>query len=876
MLSGEIRDAFLKYFESKGHKILPSSSLIPQNDPTLLFTNAGMVQFKDIFTGRQRSEYSRATTSQKCMRAGGKHNDLENVGHTARHHTFFEMLGNFSFGDYFKKDAIAFAYEFLTGILRLDKNRLYVTIFRDDDEAFTLWQEVAHIEPSRIFRMGEKDNFWAMGDTGPCGPCSEIIYDQGKDVGCKRPDCTVGCDCDRFLEIWNLVFMQYERLRDQKMYPLPKPSIDTGMGLERLAAVLQNKLSNFDTDLFDEIIDVAADIAKVRYHIQENTDTSLKVIADHSRAAAFLISDGILPSNEGRGYVLRRIIRRAIRHGHLLGINDIFFFRVCEAVIKKMGGHYKELVHNQDLIIKATRYEEERFRETLEKGLDILKIEFDRLKRENNQTLSGEIVFKLYDTYGFPVDLTSIIARENGFLIDALGFENEMERQRERSEWKGSGESAVRNIYKELKNMGIASMFNGYEREEDSSKLLAIIHNGTLVETLEAGSDAELIFERTPFYGESGGQVGDTGIIEGKGARFEVGDTIKVENIIIHRGRLLSGGLNRGDELNLKIDSFKRARIRAAHSATHLLHMVLRKILGPHVKQAGSLVEPDRLRFDFSHFESIPQETLDRIEVEVNKEIIANRDSRISVKEKKEAMDGGAIALFGEKYGEKVRVVQLGDSVELCGGTHVKSTGEIGLFYIVKESAVASGVRRIEAVCGMSALEYVERERRLIRDLSGLLKVPEENITETIEGLKVKLSELEKEIYNYEDRLFSLTADRIVMSGEIINGFKVIISEVRARNVSDLRGKMDIVRDKDKAAVIFLYSVIDNKISLVMNVPKGLTEKIDASKIIKEASAVVGGTGGGKRDMAQGGGTDLKKLSLIKERVVSSIKIASL
>ncbi|MCX7942942.1 MAG: alanine--tRNA ligase [Deltaproteobacteria bacterium] len=874
MLSYELREAFLRYFESKGHRILPSSPLVPHNDPTLLFTNAGMVQFKDIFTGKERTNLKRVTTSQKCIRAGGKHNDLENVGYTARHHTFFEMLGNFSFGDYFKKEAIAFAYEFLTEVIKLDKSKFYVTIYKDDEEAFKLWQDIAHIEPSRIFKMGEKDNFWAMGDTGPCGPCSEIIYDQGKDVGCKRTECNVGCDCDRFLEIWNLVFMQFERHTDGSMSPLPRPSIDTGMGLERLTAVIQNKLSNFDTDIFKEIIETTSDIANVKYHTSEKVDISLRVIADHSRAATFLISDGVLPSNEGRGYVLRRIIRRAIRHGHLLGIREIFFYKICEAVVKKMGGYYQELKQNLDLIIKATRYEEERFRETLEKGLDILKTEFDRLKKENINTIAGEIVFKLYDTYGFPVDLTSIIAKENGFVIDTLGFEREMERQRERSEWRGSGESEVGHVYKELKNRNISTVFTGYAHDQDNGKLIGIIHKGALTESIDTGAEAELVFDKTPFYGESGGQVGDCGTIEGDNILFEIKDTKKIDDIIIHKGILKIGKLKLGDNLLLKIDSYRRSRIRAAHSATHLLHSSLRKILGDHIKQAGSLVEADRLRFDFSHFEQIPDDILEKIEEDVNSQIIRNLEVKVEIKETKEAINEGAIALFGEKYGDKVRVVSMGDSIELCGGTHVRYTGEIGLFYILKESAIASGIRRIEAICGINALKHIGKERKLFKKTTELLKVSEDKIVETIEQLKNKIAEYEKEITNYEDKLFSFYIKDIISSAIEIEGLRAIISEVKAKDVSDLRKKMDLIREREKDTIIFLYSKINDKISLVMNVPKDKTDRVDANSIVKDVSTVIGGTGGGRRDMAQGGGSDISKIDLIKEKVITSLRKA--
>ena len=871
MNSSDIRDSFLKYFESRGHRILPSSPLVPQNDPTLLFTNAGMVQFKDIFTGKEKTELRRATTSQKCMRAGGKHNDLENVGHTARHHTFFEMLGNFSFGDYFKKDAIAFAWEYLTEVLRLDKERLYVTIYKDDQEAFRLWQEIAKIKSDRIYRMGEKDNFWAMGDTGPCGPCSEIIYDQGKDVGCKRPECSVGCDCDRFLEIWNLVFMQYERDSSGNMRPLPRPSIDTGMGLERLAAVLQKRLSNFDTDVFAEIIDTASRIARVQYHKDERTDASLRVIADHARAAAFLISDGILPSNEGRGYVLRRIIRRAIRHGHLLGIKETFFYKVCDSVIAKMGNHYNELVRGKELIDKATRYEEERFRETLEKGLSILQEEFERLKTQNISTINGETVFRLYDTYGFPVDLTSIIARENGFEIDAIGFEREMERQRERSEWKGSGENEIGHIYKELKNRGIKSLFTGYENTEESSQVEAIIVDGRLVEELEAGRVAEIVLNKTPFYGESGGQVGDTGTLESQNLLFRVEQTKKVEDIIIHKGVLQIGHIRLKEQIYAKLDTARRDRIRAAHSATHLLHLVLRRTLGSHVKQAGSLVEPDRLRFDFSHFEQIPFETLERIEEEVNRLILANLKSEVAVRDVKEAIESGAMALFGEKYGEKVRVVKMGDSLELCGGTHVRSTGEIGYFYITKESAIASGVRRIEAVCGLNAVNLIFEKRRIIRSLERLLNTNQEMLEQSVRLMNEKISKLEEKIQNYEERMFSYSLDNIISNSTNIDDYRILVSEVSASDVPDLRRKMDIIRERSKDLIILLFARINEKISIVMSVPKDMTNKIDASLIVREVSKSIGGTGGGRKDMAQGGGTDLSKIDTIKDTAIKAL-----
>lgn len=872
MQSDEIREAFLKYFESKGHRILPSSPLIPQNDPTLLFTNAGMVQFKDLFTGREKGGLRRAATSQKCMRAGGKHNDLENVGLTARHHTFFEMLGNFSFGDYFKEEAIAFAWEFITEVVRLDKERLYITIYKDDEEAFNLWQGIAKVDAKRIFRMGEEENFWSMGDTGPCGPCSEIIYDQGEGVGCGRTECTVGCDCDRFLEIWNLVFMQFERSQDGRLSPLPKPSIDTGMGLERLTSVIQNKLSNFDTDLFYEIINAIAELGKVEYHRDESRDSSIRVIADHSRAAAFLISDGVLPSNEGRGYVLRRIIRRAIRHAHLLGIKDIFFYKICDVVVEKMGRHFTELVRNRGLIEKATRHEEERFRETLEKGLTILREEFSRLRSNNIRTLEGTTVFKLYDTYGFPVDLVSIIARENGFEIDTIGFEAEMEHQRERSEWKGSGESEIGRIYKEIKGSEPVVEFSGYERLEDKGRVTAIIKDGQKVDSVEPGREAEITVDRTPFYGESGGQVGDTGLIENEGLLFEVLNTIKVEDLIIHKGIVKKGTLRVGDSVNLRVDSIRRERIKAAHSATHLLHLTLRRILGSHVKQAGSLVEPDRLRFDFSHFNRIEDEMLERIEEEVNRLIFANLSVEIKLSSIKEAMQEGAIALFGEKYKEEVRVVKMGDSIELCGGTHVNATGEIGLFYILRESAVASGVRRIDAVCGLKALEQVCSNRRIIKELERLLSTDEERLIPLVADLRKRAEDLEKKVEMLEERYFASSLNDLLKEAISLKNEDILIADVKAKDIVDLRRRMDMLRNRSPQTILFLYSRIRDKLSLVMSVPKEKTERIDASRIVKDVSQRLGGTGGGRRDMAQGGGSDLTKVDSMKEIVIDILR----
>jgi alanyl-tRNA synthetase len=710
----ELRTSFLNYFQRHGHQVVKSSSLVPQNDPTLLFTNAGMNQFKDVFLGMEKRPYSRATSSQKCFRVSGKHNDLENVGHTARHHTFFEMLGNFSFGDYFKEEAIAFAWELLVKELGLDKSRLWFTVFRDDDEAFELWRKVAGVPASRIVRMGEKDNFWSMGETGPCGPCSEIIFDQGEKVGCGKPDCRIGCDCDRYLELWNLVFMQYNRDQEGKMTPLPRPSIDTGMGLERITAVMQGVFSNYDTDHFQALIQTIAALAKINDPENQRTQASLRVIADHARAIAFLIADGILPANDGRGYVLRRVMRRAARHARLLGFDKPVLYKVCERVAELMGNAYPELLEHKKYTAEVIINEEERFLQTLDNGLRLIRDEISRHKKDQAPwSLPGEVAFRLYDTYGFPLDLTQAIGRDEGFVVDTSGFEREMEKQRERARaaWKGSGAEEVESVFKQIRSRGIKSEFSGYHSLSGQGRVLALICNGAPCEKAsDTGIDFQLIADQTPFYGEVGGQVGDQGIIKGQNFEAMVLDAKRpYDDLVVHHCRLKSGEVKVGDRVELSVDQERREDIARNHSATHLLQAALRKILGEHVQQKGSLVDPDRLRFDFTHFSPLAEKELLEVEKLVNKMVRANSEIQAENVSYQKAIQAGAMALFGEKYGETVRMVSMGDfSKELCGGTHCRKTGDIGFFKIVSEGSVAAGVRRIEALTGRGAVEYMQ------------------------------------------------------------------------------------------------------------------------------------------------------------------------
>ncbi|MBI5198773.1 MAG: alanine--tRNA ligase, partial [Nitrospirae bacterium] len=807
MTSNELRKTFLKYFEERDHRILPSSPLIPKSDPTLLFTNAGMVQFKGIFLGEEKVNFTRAATIQKCLRAGGKQSDLERVGKTARHHTFFEMLGNFSFGDYFKDKAIFMAWEFLAEVIGLPKERLWVSVFREDNETATLWRDKIGLPEERIVRLGEEANFWRMGDTGPCGPCSEIIIDQGPEVGCKKPSCAVGCDCDRYLEIWNLVFMQFNRDGKGVLTPLPKPSIDTGMGLERLAAVTQGKLTNFESDLFLPIIRAVSDISGVAYSSKLQTpdsrlqtlDFSLKVIADHIRAITFLLSEGVLPSNEGRGYVLRRIIRRAARHGSLLGIEGPFLYRLVDSVVSVMGQAYPEIIDREDYIERFTAVEEERFSGTLEIGLRILREIIDKAKETKASKISGDDLFTLYDTYGFPLDLSHDIAQEEGFIIDEAGFHKAMERQKLKAKaaWAGSGEEKVKEIYRKFSEIG-KTLFIGYEEFQSNAKILAIGKNDTPVESAKEGEDVEFFLDRTPFYGEAGGQVGDSGIFIKGSSRAVIKDTVKpIENLISHKARVLKGEFRVGDVIRAEVDTEKRKATARNHTATHLLHSALREVLGDHVKQAGSLVAPDRLRFDFTHFSSLSEREIDAIEEKVNRVVMENIPLEIEVKDIEDALNSGAIALFGEKYGEKVRVVEMkGISSELCGGTHLNATGEIGLFKIVGESGIASGVRRIEALTGESALKYIKEEEQELIKIARLLKSSDLKVSQKVEKLQTVQRDLEREIERLKEKLSSTKSAAIINEAKDISGIKVIAKRLEEADIKDLRIFADSLRNR--------------------------------------------------------------------------------
>ena len=847
--SSEIRKAFLEYFHSRGHAVVPSSPLVPANDPTLLFTNAGMVQFKDVFLGRETRAYTRATSSQRCVRAGGKHNDLENVGYTARHHTFFEMLGNFSFGDYFKRDAIHFAWEFLTDTLKLAPEKLWVTVFEEDDEAADIWLKEIGVSADRFSRIGAKDNFWSMGDTGPCGPCSEIFYDHGPDVPGGPPG-TPEEDGDRYIEIWNLVFMQYDRDADGNLTPLPKPCVDTGMGLERLAAVLQNVHSNFEIDLFQGMIKAAAQAVGVA----DTELNSLKVIADHIRACAFLIVDGVYPSNEGRGYVLRRIIRRAIRHGYKLGQEEPFFHRLVGALIAEMGEAYPELPKARDQVEHVLKQEEERFRETLEQGLKLLEEDLARLKGD---VIPGDTVFKLYDTYGFPVDLTADIARERSLKVDYEGFEKAMEGQRERaraaSQFKAdhAGESAVEG----------SSEFTGHEHLRDSGTVIGLYREGRSVQRLASGEEGMVVLDRTPFYAESGGQVGDQGMLTAGPAEFEVRDTVKQGAAHGHLGRLRTGELAVGDSVQAMVDSGIRQATVLNHSATHLLHAALRKVLGEHVQQKGSLVAPDRLRFDFSHFEPMTDDQILDIERMVNDEIRLNEAADVKVLPYDEAIAEGAMALFGEKYGDRVRVMKFGEfSTELCGGTHVRRTGDIGLFKIVGESGVASGVRRIEALTGRRAVELVESTERRFTDVAKRLKASPENVENRLDQVLERQRGLEKEIERLKQKLASQAGRDLTAEAVDVDGVRVLAATLDGADAKSLRDAVDDLKNKLGSAAIVLAAVEEGKVRLVAGVTKDLTNRIKAGELVNAVASRVGGKGGGRPDMAQAGGTDAAAL----------------
>jgi len=867
---------FLDYFAERGHKVVPSSSLLPKSDPTLLFTNAGMVQFKGVFLGEDIRDYKRAVTSQKCVRAGGKHNDLENVGHTARHHTFFEMLGNFSFGDYFKKDAIAFAWEFLTTVVKLPTEKLWVTIFKDDDEAFKLWQDIAKIPADRIVRLGEKDNFWSMGDTGPCGPCSEIIIDQGEEMSCGKPDCAVGCDCDRYLEIWNLVFMQYNRDETGKLTPLPKPSIDTGMGLERLSSVVQKVRTNFETDLFQSIIKQIATLAGVPYHKDKQADISYQVIADHLRAMTFLISDGVLPSNEGRGYVLRRIIRRASRYARLIGISKPILYRLTGAVVDEMREAYPELVDSREHVAKVVLLEEERFATTLESGLALLNDTAEKLKATGAKTIPGEVLFKLYDTFGFPLDLVADMARDMQLELDEAGYRRAMQEQREkaRAAWAGSGEQIIKPVYKEISAGITRQVFTGYDTLEGTGSVLAIIKGDKEVAVAHEGDDIEIVLDITPFYAASGGQVGDKGELLGEAAKFQVTDTIKpVENLIVHKGKVKKGVFKTGDAVLAKVEAEDRGDTARHHTVTHILHATLRSVLGEHVKQAGSLVAPERLRFDFTHYTALTERERERIEDIVNERIIENHPVETVVMDIDQAVASGAMALFDEKYGDKVRVVTVKEvSKELCGGTHTRASGEIGSFKIISEAGVAAGVRRIEAVAGRRAYRTFKREERGLRDIAQLLKTTDLDVVPRVEKIVAQVRNLEKELDKFKHKFQSSQAGDVISEAREINGVKVLVKRMDNMEQKDLRDFGDKLREKLGTGILALGSAKDEKVILIVMVSHDLTNRFHAGKIIKEIAPILGGTGGGKPDLAQSGGKDPGKLDAALDALYGIIK----
>ncbi|GJM15537.1 MAG: alanine--tRNA ligase [Thermodesulfobacteriota bacterium] len=863
MTGSEIRELFLKYFDDNNHNIVRSSSLIPSNDPTLLFTNAGMVQFKDVFLGLEKRSYKRATSSQKCVRAGGKHNDLENVGRTARHHTFFEMLGNFSFGDYFKKEAIEFGWKLLTEVYKLPIEKLWVTVFEDDDEASELWQKVIGLPQDRVLRMGEKDNFWSMGDTGPCGPCSEILIDQGEEFSCGKKTCAPGCDCDRYLELWNLVFMQYDRDSSGKMTPLPNPSIDTGMGLERITAVLQGVKSNYETDLLRGVIANVEEISGKTYGQDEGADVSMRVIADHARAVTFLISDGVFPSNEGRGYVLRRILRRAVRHAKMLGIEDPCLYKITRRVKEIMQDAYPELEERIDFVADVVKNEEERFFETIDRGLELLKVEIDKHKSE--KVIPGDVVFKLYDTFGFPVDLTEDIASENGLTLDLKGFEKEMDHQRTQSReaWKGDVNGELEPLYREFISGGMVVNFTGYDRTTDTGRITALIKDGMLVDSAGEGDKVELIADQTPFYGESGGQVGDRGTIEAEKGIAEVVDTKKpLPGIIVHYAVIKKGTLLVGDKVDLKVDEKLRFAIEAHHSTTHILHAVLREVLGTHVGQAGSLVAPGRLRFDFTHHSSIDSKDIRKMEDIINDRI--RWDDSVVIETDvpyDDAIKKGAMAFFEEKYGDKVRVVSIGDySVELCGGTHLDTSGEAGLFKIVSEGASSAGVRRIDALAGRSAWDFMRGKEDTLAQASDILRVSESDLISRLKKL-VKENELVKsELDTYKNKVLSERAGDLMDNIKEVNGTKILSAEVSGADAGQLRKVWDDVKSKLDSGVAVLGSRDNSKAYILIGVTKDLTSKYHSGNIVKELAPIIGGRGGGKPDLAQAGGDNPENL----------------
>ncbi|MGK2906597.1 MAG: alanine--tRNA ligase [Desulfuromonadales bacterium] len=871
----EIRQLFLKFFEDRGHTIVASSSLVPHNDPTLLFTNAGMNQFKDCFLGQERRAYVRAATSQKCVRAGGKHNDLENVGRTARHHTFFEMLGNFSFGDYFKKEAIAYAWEFLTVELGIDKGRLYVSVYTDDDEAADIWHEQEGIPRERIFRF-EEDNFWSMGDTGPCGPCSEIFYDNGPEVGCGSPECTVGCDCDRFMEIWNNVFMQFNRQLGGELEPLPKPAVDTGMGLERVTTVMQGVQSNYDTDLIRDIIGYIEQLAGKSYGVNPDDDVSMRVIADHSRATAFLIADGVMPSNEGRGYVLRRIMRRAMRHAKMLGFADPVLYKTAVFALEFMAEAYPHEAERKGFVAKIVENEEERFIQTLDHGLRMLNEEVERRRLQQSTVIPGDVLFKLYDTYGFPTDLTADIVEADGFSIDEAGFETCMQEQRQkaRKHWKGSGEETVGTVYRELIEQGKRVSFTGYHELQATSRIAAILYDGEQVSQARAGERVEIITEATPFYGESGGQTGDIGMLSATGLMVDITETRKpLPELIVHLGRVSEGLLQIGQEVQLSVDAEARQATALNHTATHILQAVLVNVLGDHVKQAGSLVAPDRLRFDFSHFSAITPVELRRIEIEVNRRIRENRTVETREMAADEAIAAGATALFGEKYGDRVRVVKLGDfSMELCGGTHTAAAGDIGLFKIIQETGIAAGVRRIEAATGTRALQLVQQQEDAVGRIASLVKSDRPQLETRLAKMVDRQKELERELATLESRLKAGQANDIMSQIQEIEGIKLLAAEVEPADGKGLRDMADKLRDKVGSGVVAIGCPYEGRVNLLVAVTADLTGRLHAGKLVAALSADVGGRGGGRPDLAQAGGSQPEHLARALGKVADLVR----
>ncbi|WP_299793626.1 alanine--tRNA ligase [uncultured Shewanella sp.] len=859
-----LRSAFLEYFRTNGHQVVDSSSLVPVNDPTLLFTNAGMNQFKDVFLGEDKRSYTRAASSQRCVRAGGKHNDLDNVGYTARHHTFFEMLGNFSFGDYFKRDAISFAWNFLTQELKLPKERLCVTIYETDDEAYDIWTKEIGVPAENLIRIGDNkgapyasDNFWQMGDTGPCGPCSEIFYDHGEHIWGGRPG-TPEEDGDRFIEIWNIVFMQYNRQSDGEMLPLPKPSVDTGMGIERIAAIMQGVHSNYEIDIFQALIKKTAEILSVN----DLENKSLRVIADHIRSCAFLIADGVMPSNEGRGYVLRRIIRRAVRHGNKLGATDSFFYKLVPTLIEVMGDAAKGLVATQAIVEKSLKAEEEQFARTLERGLGILDAALNALKGD---VLDGETAFKLYDTYGFPVDLTADVCREREITVDEEGFEAAMAEQRSRAQAAGQFETD----YNDSLKIDEQTHFSGYTELTAPGKITAIYKAGESVDSLNAGDEAVIVLDSTPFYGESGGQCGDRGILSAAGVEFDVKDTQKYGQAVGHQGTLTSGTVTVGDSLEANVDKKLRHRTELNHSVTHLLHAALRQLLGTHVTQKGSLVDAERLRFDFSHFEGVKPEELKAVEDLVNTQIRRNHKLSAEVMDMEQAKEKGAMALFGEKYADEVRVVTMGDfSIELCGGTHVGRTGDIGLFKITSEGGIAAGVRRIEAVTGAAAMAHVASQKAELDQAAALLKADSASVVSKLKAQLDRTKMLEKELSQLKDKLAAATSADLAGEAQQVNGVNVLVKKLDGVEAGALRGLQDELKQKLGSGIVVLGIAGEAKVNLIVGVTKDLTSKVKAGELVASIASQVGGKGGGRPDMAQAGGSQPENLDSALEQVI--------